>query len=92
MQLTLRGDASFRSLSFTNTENTPEGAQPAYTLVSARAMLTRAGGPWNLTAYVSNLTDKRYIVGSIQALSSFGTLENVLGRPREWGLTFGYTF
>ena len=92
MQLTLRGDASFRSLSFTNTENTPEGAQPAYTLVSARAMLTRAGGPWNLTAYVSNLTDKRYIVGSLQALSSFGILENVLGRPREWGLTFGNTF
>jgi iron complex outermembrane recepter protein len=92
MQLTLRGDASYRSDSFTNTENTPELMQPAYSLLSARAVLTRSGGPWTLSAHVTNLTDKRYIVGGVQALSSFGQIEAVLGRPREWGLSFGYAF
>ena len=92
LQLTLRANASFRSQSFTNTENTPELTQPAYTLVSARALLTRQGAPWSLTAHVTNLADKRYIVGGIQALSSFGSVESVLGRPREWGLSYGYTF
>lgn len=92
LQLTLRGDASFRSKSFTNTENTPELAQAAYTLGSARAVLSRPGGPWTLTTYVNNVSDKRYIVGGMQALSSFGSIESVLGRRREWGVSLGLNF
>lgn len=92
MKLLVRGDASYRSKAHTIIENTPELAQSGYSLLSARATLSQIGAPWTLTAYVTNLTDKRYIVGGIQALSSFGSTEAILGRPREAGITFGYAF
>ncbi|MBI3524940.1 MAG: TonB-dependent receptor [Betaproteobacteria bacterium] len=90
-RLTLRGDATYRATAYTNVENTPVLAQSGYTLLSARAILSQSGGRWTTTAYVTNLSNKRYITSGLQALSSLGTTEAVLGRPREIGITLGYT-
>ncbi|NOZ65351.1 MAG: hypothetical protein GXP00_02450, partial [Alphaproteobacteria bacterium] len=51
-----------------------------------------SGADWSISALVTNLTDERYIVGGLSTLGSFGIVEAVYGRPREWGVSLGYEF
>lgn len=90
--LTMRGDWSFSSSSFRDIVNTPQLKQPAYSLVNARITYAPSEANWTLSALVTNLTDTRYIVGGLSTLGSFGIVEAVYGRPREWGISLDYEF
>jgi iron complex outermembrane receptor protein len=88
--VSLRGDLySQSSFYFSNASATilPDTKIDGYTLLDVRAEWAKIGGSEiSLTAYVKNLTDKKYNVGGF-ALGAVNGLNSVLpGLPRMYGL------
>ncbi len=65
------------------------GVQDAYGLMNFRLGLRR--GPWDISAWVRNLTDETFIAQTAQsnlfASLQDGTYQSYLGAPRAYGLT-----
>jgi len=90
-ELTLRGDANYRSRvekDPINSKTIPVNGnligQDGYWLLDARMSFGPQDGPWELAVFGTNLTNKKYITNSIN-VDAFGFLEAYYGRPREWG-------
>src|SRR3546814_11846053 len=66
--------------------------QPGYVVVNANVSLTDPSERWRLSVGVSNLTDKRYIVGGFSDLPASGFTDATYARPREWSATLRYSF
>ena len=64
---------------------------PAYGLLSARIVYTPSGQNWDVSLFGSNLTNEYYRINGFYIPTD--QMDNgTLGRPREWGLTFGFRF
>jgi iron complex outermembrane receptor protein len=79
--LTARLDAATRSLAYFDLANTPEGAQPGYTLVNARLAWSEPAAKWTVAVEVANLTNKLYYLTKTPALNADGSLFSVNGTP-----------
>ena len=47
---------------------------------------------WEMTFFVRNLGDKRYLVSGFANALTQGTADGIVGRPREWAFRAGYRF
>ncbi|MFQ5533363.1 MAG: TonB-dependent receptor [Sphingomonadales bacterium] len=90
--LATRFDVSYRSLTFNDALNFPEIAQPGYALVNGSITYVAPGDNWEVTFFVRNLTDKRYLVSGFANALTQGTADGIVGRPREWAVRVGYSF
>jgi iron complex outermembrane receptor protein len=84
--LSLRGDWIYTSSYFQDNIDTPFIKQSGFSRFNARVVFEHVDGGWQVFAFGTNLSDKRYIINGIAALNSFGSAEATYGRPREWGI------
>ena len=49
-------------------------------------------GDTRITGYVKNLTDERYINGTVAVTDSIGTFNQSYGDPRTYGIDISRTF
>src|SRR5690606_4027232 len=73
----------------------PYAFQSTYSLVNLRADWRHiAGTGIDLAAFVKNLTDKEYFIGSgdLSAPGSLGIVQGMYGEPRTWGIQIRYNF
>lgn len=89
--ITPRGDWSYRGRQVNDAENRPTSWQPGYHLFNASLSYDTPDGLWRATVGVTNIGDKRYLT-SLGSGSSFGVIEGVYGRPREWSLSVKRSF
>ena len=61
-------------------------------LLSARITFSDARDRYSIAAFGENLTDRHYYTFGQNALGAQGVSYNYLGRPREFGVTFGAKF
>jgi iron complex outermembrane recepter protein len=87
-----QADFAYRSAVNFDALNTPSLRQPGYAIVNANISLTDPSSTWRLSVGVSNLTDKRYIVGGFSDLPASGFTDATFARPREWSVSMRYTF
>ncbi|WP_174296346.1 TonB-dependent receptor [Sphingomonas bacterium] len=80
-----RLDASYRSKTYKEANNVEAVAQRPYALLNGRVSYTLPNDNVTFAAYVTNLTDKRYLVSGIDVASTFSLYEAYYGRPREFG-------
>jgi iron complex outermembrane receptor protein len=85
--LTIGGDASYRSSYFMDPNNTPLFEQGGYSLFGAHVRYQSSDKRWEVTAFGTNLSDKRYLTNALQSYGTFGTADGSFGPPIEWGLT-----
>lgn len=90
--LTARGDWSYASEHPTDVLNTPALIEGGYNLFSARLVYEHVKTGWELALFGTNLADERYIISGANTLASFGHVEAVYGRPREWGVSIKKSF
>ena len=83
-QVSSRIDWSYRSAHFKDAVNTPEIRQPAYSLVNASISYEPEGERWGLTAGITNMFDKDYLVSGYNDLATIGVITGTYARPREW--------
>jgi len=50
------------------------------------------GGPWQVSAWVKNLSDEEYRTAAQDLALSLGFSEIVMGVPTTWGVEFEYRF
>ncbi len=84
-------DWSYRSKFYNNTFNTPQIAQPGYSLFNAGLGWTSANGHFGLNATVKNIGDKRYLLSAI-LVDALQAYEAVYNRGREASLTASLKF
>ncbi len=87
----IQGDWAYRSTTFKDAINSQALRQPGYSVFNASATFYGHQG-LNLTAGVTNLSDKRYIVSGFADLNVIGAAYAVYARPREWFVRLGYSF
>lgn len=91
-RLTPRVDWSYLSSYYYQAVNTALALIPPRSLVNARLSYESQNGDWTVSASVTNLTKKYYLVGVAENMSSLGNAAGFVGRPREWALTVGRKF
>ena len=87
--LTFRGDYTYKSRIYNNSENTPVLIQSGVGLVHVSASWDSPGRRFAVTAGGRNLTDEEYLItGFFQP--GVGYTEGVFARPSEWYLSLKY--
>lgn len=84
-------DWAYRSKFFNNTFNTPQIAQPGYSLFNASLGWTSAEGTFGLTGSVKNIGDKRFLLSGI-LVDAIQAFEGVYNRGREFSVTASVKF
>jgi iron complex outermembrane receptor protein len=84
--VTVGGDVSYRSSYFNDPNNTPILAQASYSLIGAHVRFQPREKRWEVTAFGTNIGDKRYKSNGLQSYGSFGTADASFGPPAEWGV------
>jgi iron complex outermembrane receptor protein len=84
-------DWSHRDRTWFDNDNTPVSFQGAYGLFGARVQYTSVSGRLSLMAFGDNLTDRAYMVRSIDGLvTPFAFAVALYGQPRTFGVRIGY--
>lgn len=83
-------DGNWRSSVNFNLVPTPVLQEPGYALFNARIGYQTADKNWSVAAFVKNLTDKYYRFYSFDTSPDFGSLEDVPGIPRWFGVSASY--
>jgi iron complex outermembrane recepter protein len=90
--ITARVDWAYRSRTEKDAVNSPLLSQPAYHLMNARLGFSAPEDQWNVSAFVNNLTNERYIANGFADRPNFGFSSAIFNRPREWGLSATFNF
>lgn len=88
--LSAQVDANWRSRQNFNLVPTPVLEEPAYAVVNARLGFESADGKWNAAVFGRNLGDKYYRFYSFDTSGDFGSLEDVPGAKRWYGVSMNY--
>lgn len=88
--LTTTGQYTYTSSKFTSYTNLPVERVGAVELVNASVSWGPDDAGWKIGAYGRNLFDEKYFNQKL-SLAGIGTLAS-LGAPREYGVTFRYSF
>lgn len=73
-------------------DNKQDEFQGAYGLVNVRLSYTPDAVPVTVEAFVTNLTDKRFIIDAGNTGDSLGLPTFIAGPPRFWGVGVNYRF
>ncbi|MBB3048609.1 outer membrane receptor protein involved in Fe transport [Litorivivens lipolytica] len=68
------------------------GGSDAYTLVDVRLSWQNNEGDTTVAAFVKNVTDERYVIGTASVSDSVSTFNQTYGDPRRFGLMVRKTF
>jgi iron complex outermembrane receptor protein len=86
--LTPRVDASYQSEIYTNAVNRPTNLIDSYTLANARLTWANEDGDLEISAEVTNLFDKYYLLTLFDLTTAgAGVATGQPGRPREWAVS-----
>jgi iron complex outermembrane receptor protein len=66
--------------------------EDGYFLLNGRVSFGPDQGPWDVSAWVRNITDEEYMSAAQDLILSLGFAEVVVGQPRTWGVDFQYRF
>ena len=82
-----------KQLTQTATTYLPLATQPAYSLLDLRLDWRDVGGhPLDLSAFVTNVTNKTYRTGTLDLLTSLGYITGLYNQPRMWGFQIRYRY
>jgi len=85
--LTPRVDITYQSGMYAAARNDPTSYVPAYTLVNGRLTWRNADRDLEISAEVTNIMDKYYLLTVFDQTLGQGSAMGQPGRPREWALT-----
>jgi iron complex outermembrane receptor protein len=84
-------DVTYRSRYFSTVNDDPYGEIAGYALVGLHAGIRPARGPWDISLWVRNLTDKNYY-NNLAVNTTTGLVQSALGEPRTYGATLRVRF
>lgn len=91
-RLSFRADTLWRSKTANDAVNTPGLLQDDRGLLNARITFSLTEPALTFFLFGTNLTDERYIISGTADVPTFGIVEAIWGRPREFGIGAELTF
>lgn len=80
-------DSAFKDDIERSVQNFDELRTDAYWQFNARTTYTSSSDKWQLSAYVTNITDEIYMTNGVD-VRGLGSSEAYYSRPREYGISF----
>ena len=90
--LVMHADVVSEDYSYSNPNPLEETKIDGRTLANARVTYRSANESWSLAGYITNLTDEVYATNRINAFGAYGSRFEIVGAPRQAGLTFSLFF
>jgi iron complex outermembrane receptor protein len=90
--LSLQTDFNYVDEHFLEPNNREYLSEDGYFVANARVSLGPQDAPWQVSAWVKNLTDEEYRTAAQDLALSLGFSEIVTGVPLTWGVEFEYQF
>lgn len=91
-ELITRLDYAYKSKIYHDVANSPVGIQKGYGLLNGRMTLASQDQVWAVSAFVTNLTNKKYLLSALDFMDSLGLATYEYAAPRRWGASFEYNF
>lgn len=88
----LSGLLRYKSRVYNDALNSSDIAQGGFTTLDLSGTWYDINERWTASAFVTNVTDKRYIISGSTDKTAFGGSEVNIARPREYGLKLEYRF
>lgn len=92
LQTAFQVDFNYVDSHFLEPNNREYLAENGYFLANARVSVQPQDGPWQVSAFVRNLTGEEYRSSAQDLALALGFSEIVMGMPRTWGVEFEYRF
>jgi iron complex outermembrane recepter protein len=91
-KITFAGDFNYMDDYFHNLRNFDSNVLDGYFLANIRATWKSADEKFSVTAFLNNVTDKRYVNVGYDLATLCGCNEESYGKPRWWGIGAGFKF
>jgi len=86
-----RADYAYKTKIYYQPVNDPLSTQGGYGLLNSRLTFAHISDNWEVSVFGTNLTDKRHVITGLDG-RSLGFALVQYARPREWGVSFRYSF
>jgi iron complex outermembrane receptor protein len=91
-QMAIQANTNYVSAQNFALTNAPVTEEPGYALVNTRLSYTFPDDRLTISAFVDNLTDRRYRLIAFDLAGAFGSSESQFGLPRTYGVALRYKF
>lgn len=91
-QLALQADGTYTGKRYSNLRNFTAHQLDSFFLQNFRASWETAKGDWQISAYVTNVFDKRYEIERFDLATLCGCTDENFGLPRWYGMSVRYNF
>jgi iron complex outermembrane receptor protein len=88
----IQGTATYQDHIFYDIQNVPVSLEDGYTVGNVRLSYANDSSPWEIAAWVNNVTNEEYLVYTFDFTGTFGFNQQAYGRPRWAGVSFRYNF
>jgi iron complex outermembrane receptor protein len=86
------GTVTYQDEIYYDIQNVPVSFEDGYTVGNLRLSYASDSSPWEIAAFVDNVTDEEYLVYTFDFTGTFGFNQLAYGKPRWYGVSFHYEF
>src|SRR5688572_3953814 len=86
------GTVTYQDEIYYDIQNVPVSFEDGYTVGNLRLSYANDASPWEIAAFVDNITDEEYLVYTFDFTGTFGFNQLAYGKPRWYGVSFRYNF
>jgi iron complex outermembrane receptor protein len=86
------GTVTYQDDIYYDIQNVPVSFEDGYTVGNLRLSYANDASPWEIAAFVDNVTDEEYLVYTFDFTGTFGFNQLAYGKPRWYGVSFRYNF
>ena len=88
----IQGTVTYQDDIYYDIQNVPVSFEDGYTVGNLRLSYANDASPWEIAAFVDNVTDEEYLVYTFDFTGTFGFNQLAYGKPRWAGVSFRYSF
>jgi len=91
-QFAIQGTVTYQDDIYYDIQNVPVSFEDGYTVANLRLSYANDSSPWEIAAFVDNITEEEYLVYTFDFTGTFGFNQQAYGKPLWAGVSFRYNF
>jgi iron complex outermembrane recepter protein len=91
-RVAIQGTVTYQDDIYYDIQNVPVSLEDGYAVGNLRLSYVNDASPWEIAAFVDNVTDEEYLVYTFDFTGTFGFNQQTFGKPRWAGVSFRYNF
>jgi len=91
-QFAIQGTVTYQDDIYYDIQNVPVSFEDGYAVANLRLSYANDSSPWEIAAFVDNITEEEYLVYTFDFTGTFGFNQQAYGKPLWAGVSFRYNF